>query len=147
MTELATILSEKTIEPSEKLAGLIQRRTKNLGSVGLAVVYTVGHIFIAIACASYIFNAPLNLAAIDAFIEPIINGFWFYLLHQYFKNKLSNIVITVIYTVGHICVATLCAALIFNAPLNLAAIDAFVEPIINGFWFYALHSYWKRNNS
>ena len=147
MTELATILSEKTIEPSEKLAGIIQRRTKNLGSVGLAVVYTVGHIFIAIACASYIFNAPLNLAAIDAFIEPIINGFWFYLLHQYFKNKLSNIVITVIYTVGHICVATLCAALIFNAPLNLAAIDAFVEPIINGFWFYALHSFWKRNNS
>ena len=147
MTELATILSEKTIEPSEKLAGIIQRRTKNLGSVGLAVVYTVGHVFIAIACASYIFNAPLNLAAIDAFIEPIINGFWFYLLHQYFKNKLSNIVITVIYTVGHICVATLCAALIFNAPLNLAAIDAFVEPIINGFWFYALHSYWKRNNS
>ena len=147
MTELATILSEKTIEPSEKLAGIIQRRSKNLGSIGLAVVYTVGHIFIAIACASYIFNAPLNLAAIDAFIEPIINGFWFYLLHQYFKNKLSNIVITVIYTVGHICVATLCAALIFNAPLNLAAIDAFVEPIINGFWFYALHSYWKRNNS
>ena len=147
MTELATILSEKTIEPSEKLAGIIQRKSKNLGSVGLAVVYTVGHIFIAIACASYIFNAPLNLAAIDAFIEPIINGFWFYLLHQYFKNKLSNIVITVIYTVGHICVATLCAALIFNAPLNLAAIDAFVEPIINGFWFYALHSYWKRNNS
>ena len=147
MTELATILSEKTIEPSEKLAGVIQRRSKKLGSVGLAVVYTVGHIFIAIACASYIFNAPLNLAAIDAFIEPIINGFWFYLLHQYFKNKLSNIVITVIYTVGHICVATLCAALIFNAPLNLAAIDAFVEPIINGFWFYALHSYWKRNNS
>ena len=147
MTELATILSEKTIEPSKKLASIIQRRTKNLGSVGLAVVYTVGHIFIAIACASYIFNAPLNLAAIDAFIEPIINGFWFYLLHQYFKNKLSNIVITVIYTVGHICVATLCAALIFNAPLNLAAIDAFVEPIINGFWFYVLHSYWKRNNS
>ena len=147
MTELATILSEKTIEPSEKLADIIQRKSKNLGSVGLAVVYTVGHIFIAIACASYIFNAPLNLAAIDAFIEPIINGFWFYLLHQYFKNKLSNIVITVIYTVGHICVATLCAALIFNAPLNLAAIDAFVEPIINGFWFYALHSYWKRNNS
>ena len=147
MTELATILSEKTIEPSEKLAGIIQRRTKNLGSVGLAVVYTIGHIFIAIACASYVFSAPLNLAAVDAFIEPIINGFWFYLLHQYFKNKLSNIVITVIYTIGHICVATLCAALIFNAPLNLAAIDAFVEPIINSFWFYALHSYWMRNNS
>ena len=96
----------------------VARRVLGGSSIVLAVVYTIGHIFIAIACASYIFNAPLNLAAIDAFIEPIINGFWFYLLHQYFKNKLSNIVITVIYTVGHICVATLCAALIFNAPLN-----------------------------
>ena len=35
---------------------------------------------------------------------------------------------------------------IFNAPLKLAAIDAFVEPIINAFWFYLLHSYWKKNN-
>ena len=147
MTELATILSKKTIEPSEKLASVIQKGGKNLGSIGLAVVYTIGHIFIAIACASYIFNSSINLAAIDAFIEPIINGFWFYLLHRFFKDKLSNIVITVIYTIGHICVATLCAALIFNAPVNLAVIDAFVEPIINGFWFYALHSYWKRNNS
>ena len=146
MTELATIIKESTIEPSEKLAGIIQKRSKSLGSVGLAVVYTIGHIIIAIGCASLIFSAPLNLAAIDAFIEPIINGFWFYLLHQYFKTKLSDILLTVIYTIGHIGVATICAAVIFNAPLNLAAIDAFVEPIINAFWFYLLHSYWKKNN-
>jgi uncharacterized membrane protein len=118
-----------------------------LGSIGLAVVYTLGHILIAIACASLIFNAPFNLAAIDAFIEPIINGFWFYLLHQYFKTKLSDIMLTIIYTIGHIFVATICAAIIFNAPLNLAAIDAFVEPIINAFWFYFLHSFWKKNNT
>jgi uncharacterized membrane protein len=146
MTELANIIKESTTEPTEKLASLIVKRSKSLGSVGLAVVYTVGHIFIAITCAAFIFNAPLNLAAIDAFVEPIINGFWFYLLHHYFKTKLSDILLTIIYTIGHIGVATLCAAVIFNAPLNLAAIDAFVEPIINAFWFYLLHSYWKKNN-
>lgn len=146
MTELANIIKESTTEPTEKLASLIVKRSKSLGSVGLAVVYTVGHIVIAITCAAFIFNAPLNLAAVDAFVEPIINGFWFYLLHHYFKTKLSDILLTIIYTIGHIGVATLCAAVIFNAPLNLAAIDAFVEPIINAFWFYLLHSYWKKNN-
>ena len=147
MTELAQIIKEGTTEPTEKFASLIEKRIKSLGSVGLAVVYTVGHIVIAITCAAFIFDAPLNLAAIDAFIEPIINGFWFYLLHHYFKTKLSDILLTIIYTIGHIGVATLCAAVIFNAPLNLAAIDAFVEPIINAFWFYLLHSIWKKNNS
>jgi len=146
MTELANIIKDSTNEPSERLASLIKNRSKSLGSIGLAVVYTVGHIIIAIICASLIFNASLNLAALDAFVEPVINGFWFYLLHEFFKTKLSDILLTVIYTIGHICVATICAAFIFNAPLNLAAIDAFVEPIINAFWFYLLHSYWKKNN-
>ena len=146
MTELANIIKDSTNEPSERLASLIENKSKSLGSIGLAVVYTVGHIIIAIICASLIFNASLNLAALDAFVEPVINGFWFYLLHEFFKTKLSDILLTVIYTIGHICVATICAAFIFNAPLNLAAIDAFVEPIINAFWFYLLHSYWKKNN-
>ena len=147
MTELAQIIKESTNKPSVKLASIIEKRSRSLGSIGLAVVYTLGHIVIAIACASLIFNAPFNLAAIDAFIEPIINGFWFYLLHQYFKTKLSDIMLTIIYTIGHIFVATICAAIIFNAPLNLAAIDAFVEPVINAFWFYFLHSFWKKNNT
>ena len=68
-------------------------------------------------------------------------------LHQFFKEKLSDILLTVIYTIGHIVVATLCAAVIFSAPLNLAAVDAFIEPIINAFWFYLLHKIWKKTNS
>ena len=147
MTELSNIIRESAEKPTEKLASIIIERTRELGSLTLAVIYTIGHIFIAILCASLIFNAPLNLAAIDAFIEPIINGFWFYLLHKFFKEKLSDILLTVIYTIGHIAVATLCAAVIFSAPLNLAAVDAFVEPIINAFWFYLLHKIWKKTNS
>ena len=147
MTELAEIIKNSSEEPTEKIASLIEYRLKNLGSIGLAVIYTIGHILIAITIASFVFNASLNLAALDAFIEPVINGFWFYLLHQYFKTKISDILLTVIYTIGHICVATICAAIIFSAPLNLAAIDAFVEPIVNAFWFYALHAFWKKNHA
>ena len=147
MTELVNIIRKTAEKPTEQLASIIIERTRELGSLSLAVVYTVGHIFIAILCASLIFNAPFNLAAIDAFIEPIINGFWFYLLHKFFKNQFSDILLTLIYTVGHIMVATLCAAVIFNAPLNLAAVDAFIEPIINAFWFYLLHKIWKKTNS
>ena len=116
-------------------------------NVVLAVIYTIGHILIAMTCNRIITGATLDMAAADAFIEPIINGFWFYFLHQFFKEKLSDIFLTAIYTIGHIVVATLCAAVIFSAPLNLAAIDAFVEPIINAFWFYFLHKLWQKTNS
>ena len=147
MTELASIIKDSAEKPTEKLASIIIERTKELGSLTLAVIYTIGHIFIAILCASLIFNASLNLAALDAFIEPIINGFWFYLLHQFFKNQLSDNFLTVIYTIGPIIIATLCAAVIFSASVNLAALDALVEPIINAFWFYFLHKIWKKTNS
>ena len=130
MTELSNIIKQSAEQPTEKLASIIVERIQKLGSFTLAIVYTIGHIIIAILCATFIFNASFNLAAIDAFIEPIINGFWFYYLHQFFKEKLSDILLTVIYTIGHIAIATLCAAVIFSAPLNLAALDAFVEPII-----------------
>ena len=147
MTELANIIKDSAEKPTQQLASIIIERTKELGSLTLAVIYAIGHILIAILCASLIFNASLNLAALDAFIEPIINGFWFYLLHQFFKNQLSDIFLTVIYTIGHIIIATLCAAVIFSASVNLAALDALVEPIINAFWFYFLHKIWKKTNS
>ena len=110
------------------------------------VIYTVGHIWIAILCAAYIFDASLNLAAVDAFIEPVINGFWFYALHKFCSEILGKLTLTIVYTVGHIFIATMCAVIIFSATVNLAAVDAFVEPIINAFWFYFLHSIYGSYN-
>ena len=64
---------------------------------------------------------------------------------KYLKSKLidSSIVLSVIYTIGHIIIASLCNFLITGAELELAALDALIEPIINGFWFYILHKYYK----
>ncbi len=120
----------------------------------LAIIYTIGHILIAMTCNRIITGASLDMAAADAFVEPIINGFWFYFLLVYLKkifvkkiesNDLTFInlnqigfLLAFIYTVGHILIAMTCNRLLTGAPLNLAAIDAFVEPIINGFWFYLL---------
>ena len=123
-------------------------------NVVLAVVYTIGHILIAMTCNRIITGATLDMAAADAFVEPIINGFWFYFLLVFLKkiiiekidsNNLSalnskkvGIYLAIIYTVGHILIAMTCNRLLTGAPLNLAAIDALVEPVINGFWFFLL---------
>ena len=112
----------------------------------LAVIYTIGHIFIAMACNRIITGASLDMAAADAFIEPIINGFWFYFLLVFLKKIIEENFITskigiylaFIYTIGHILIAMTCNRLLTGAPLNLAAIDAVIEPLINGFWFYLL---------
>jgi uncharacterized membrane protein len=55
-------------------------------SIGLTVVYTLGHILIASACNMVITGASLDLATLDAVIEPCINGIWFYFLHKWYKN-------------------------------------------------------------
>ena len=55
-------------------------------SFGLAVVYTIGHIIIAMITNRIITGAELELAALDAVIEPMINGVWFYILHKAYRT-------------------------------------------------------------
>ena len=115
----------------------------SLSSFGLSIVYTVGHILIAWACASVIFQADFLLASADAIIEPIINGFWFFLLHKYAHKILKPASLAVVYTIGHFLIATSWSFMIIGVDLSLAAVDAIVEPILNGFWFYALLYSWN----
>lgn len=115
----------------------------SLSSFGLSIVYTVGHVVIAWACATVIFQANFLLASADAIIEPIINGFWFYLLHKYAFDKLKPAYLAVVYTTGHFLIATTWSFLIIGVDLSLAAVDAVIEPILNGFWFYALLYSWN----
>jgi len=57
---------------------------KRLGStsLGRATVYTIGHIIIAMTCNRLITGAEWSLAGVDAIVEPIINGGWYYLLDK-----------------------------------------------------------------
>jgi uncharacterized membrane protein len=58
-------------------------------SFGLAVIYTIGHIIIAMITNRIITGAELELAALDAVVEPLINGVWFYVLHRSYKEWTS----------------------------------------------------------
>ena len=60
-------------------------RIINKSTRSLTIVYSVGHILIAVLCSYYILDAKINLAAIDALVEPSINAIWFYFLHRIVK--------------------------------------------------------------
>ena len=55
-------------------------------SVVLAVIYTLGHIVIAMTVVSVMTGASLWEAGAVALIEPSINGLWFYVLHSLWKK-------------------------------------------------------------
>lgn len=58
------------------------------------------------------------------------------------KELKSTLLRTIIYTLGHIIIATICNVLITGASPDLATIDALIEPIINGFWYFLLDKIW-----
>ena len=55
-------------------------------SLGLALIYTFGHIIIAMTVVSVMTGASLWEAGAVALIEPSINGLWFYALHKTYKK-------------------------------------------------------------
>ena len=64
--------------------GIFKLLKKLIGhsSLSRAIIYTVGHIFIAMTCNRVITGADWTLAGVDALIEPMINGVWFYFLDK-----------------------------------------------------------------
>lgn len=68
---------------SEFKVGIYNLLKKILGnSIGRAVVYTIGHIIIAMTSNRLITGADWALAGADAVIEPMINGVWYYFLDK-----------------------------------------------------------------
>lgn len=64
---------------------LLKRLLKG-NSIVLAVIYTLGHIVIAMTVVSLMTGASLWEAGAVALIEPSINGLWFYILHSLWKK-------------------------------------------------------------
>ena len=62
--------------------------TKGIGSIfknnslALVLVYTLGHVVIAMTVVRLMTGASLWAAGAVALVEPAINGFWFYALHR-----------------------------------------------------------------
>ena len=65
-------------------------KTKMSDSLILTIIYTLGHFIIAVTCVSLITGASIELATIDALVEPTINAFWFYILHRIYSKYKSK---------------------------------------------------------
>jgi uncharacterized membrane protein len=76
---------------NEFTLGIFELLKRILGgnSVMLAVIYTFGHIIIAMTVVTIMTGASLWEAGLVALIEPSINGVWFYILHSTWK-KINN---------------------------------------------------------
>ena len=61
-------------------------RLLGTSSLALALIYTAGHIVIAMSVVSVMTGASLWEAGAVALIEPSINGVWFYVLHSAWKK-------------------------------------------------------------
>ena len=56
-------------------------------SLGRALIYTSGHIVIAMSVVSILTGASLFEAGLVALIEPTINGAWYYALDKLWTRK------------------------------------------------------------
>ena len=56
-------------------------------SVGRALIYTCGHIIIAMSVVSVLTGASLWEAGAVALVEPTINGIWYYFLDRLFTMR------------------------------------------------------------
>ncbi len=59
-------------------------------SIARTVIYTLGHIFIAICCIIFITGTDLRLATIDAIVEPLINSVWYFILDYIWRVRVNS---------------------------------------------------------
>ena len=62
------------------------RKAVNGTSFQLAIIYTLGHVLIAMTVVSIMTGASLWEAGAVALVEPTINGVWFYVLHKAWRK-------------------------------------------------------------
>ena len=55
----------------------------------------------------------------------------------------SSLVLSIIYTLGHIVIAMTVISIMTDSSFWEAGLAALIEPCINGIWFYTLHRLWK----
>ena len=59
-------------------------------SLGRALVYTCGHVIIAMTVVSVLTGASLFEAGLVAMVEPTINGFWYYILDKMWTKNFKS---------------------------------------------------------
>ena len=78
-------IHEKKNEFQTGIFEVIKNMLKN-SSLTLALLYTFGHIIIAMNVVYWMTGADLFEAGLVALVEPMFNGVWFYVLHKLWRK-------------------------------------------------------------
>ena len=63
-------------------------------------------------------------------------------VNRFYKQNVGTIVRTIIYTIGHFCIAAGVIIVVADVTLYEAMTDAIVEPILNSVWYFVLDKWW-----
>ena len=61
---------------------------------------------------------------------------------EIYSNNRGSILRTIVYTVGHFCIAITVLMLVADVSFMIALTDAIVEPIANSVWYFILDKWW-----
>ena len=72
---------------SEFTQGMLNTLKNLIGSssLGLSIIFFIGHVIIAMTVVSLITGASIWEAGAVALVEPAVNSVWFYVLHKVYK--------------------------------------------------------------
>ena len=73
---------------SEFTQGMLNTLKSLIGSssLGLSIIFFIGHVIIAMTVVSLITGASIWEAGAVALVEPAVNSVWFYVLHKMWKR-------------------------------------------------------------
>ena len=63
-------------------------------------------------------------------------------LNRFYKQNVGTIVRTIIYTIGHFCIAAGVIMAVADVTIYEAMTDAVVEPLLNSIWYFILDKWW-----
>ena len=73
---------------SEFTQGMLNTLKNLIGSssLGLSIIFFIGHVIIAMTVVSLITGASIWEAGLVALVEPAVNSVWFYILHKIYSS-------------------------------------------------------------
>tara|TARA_R100000008_G_C3582231_1_gene169360 strand:+ start:204 stop:431 length:228 start_codon:yes stop_codon:yes gene_type:complete len=63
-------------------------------------------------------------------------------VNRFYKQNVGTIIRTIIYTIGHFCIAAGVIIAVADVTLYEAMTDAIVEPLLNSMWYFILDKWW-----
>ena len=63
-------------------------------------------------------------------------------VNRFYKQNVGTIVRTIIYTIGHFCIAAGVIMAVADVTIYEAMTDAIVEPLLNSIWYFILDKWW-----